>query len=264
MAVFIRQYAAFILFIPLLLSARPAAAEPVPGNSCAGLPAHAFQWAGGPENGGATDGMFCESNTWKGIINFQAGGNVGIGTASPAGSLDVISMLSPAFPAPWGIVSDQFSTDNYSATFMGRKARGTAAAPTAVVTGDFGGILSTSFYDGSGYNLAGWAGFVANGTIATGSVPTDFIVYTGSTNANPAERMRVLSSGNVGIGTTTPQATLDINGYLRLAKNSAQPAACSATNDGALALSHVYTLCICKGGSTSWVQSKDGTTACSW
>jgi hypothetical protein len=57
---------------------------------------------------------------------------------------------------------------------------------------------------------------------------------------------------------------LDVNGYMRLAKNSSQPVACSSTNDGAIALTHVYTLCICNGGSTNWVQSKDGLTACSW
>ena len=83
-------------------------------------------------------------------------------------------------------------------------------------------------------------------------------------NNSGQESMRVTQGKNVGIGTTSPQATLDVNGYARLAKNSSQPTGCSSTNDGAIALTHVYTLCICKGGSTSWVQSKDGTTACSW
>jgi hypothetical protein len=71
-------------------------------------------------------------------------------------------------------------------------------------------------------------------------------------------------AGTVAIGTSTTHATIDISGYVRLAKNSSQPIACSATNDGAVALTHVYTVCLCKGGTTSWVQSKDGSTACSW
>ena len=57
---------------------------------------------------------------------------------------------------------------------------------------------------------------------------------------------------------------LDVNGYERLKTNSSQTVACSATNDGAIALNHLYTLYVCNGGSTSWVQASDGATACSW
>ncbi|MGA8494386.1 MAG: hypothetical protein WB764_02815 [Xanthobacteraceae bacterium] len=59
----------------------------------------------------------------------------------------------------------------------------------------------------------------------------------------------VTSSGAVGIGTTSPEATLDVNGYIRLAKNSSRPVACSSTYDGSIALTALYTLCVCKGGS---------------
>jgi hypothetical protein len=72
------------------------------------------------------------------------------------------------------------------------------------------------------------------------------------------------SGGSVGIGTTSPQATLDVNGYMRLAANASQPAACAAGNDGAVALTHVYTICVCNGGATSWVKASDGSTACGW
>jgi hypothetical protein len=109
------------------------------------------------------------------------------------------------------------------------------------------------------YGASAIIGGVSEGSNAATSLI--FNLYNGSSSA---EQMRITSAGMVGIGTTTPQATLDVNGYMRLAKNTAQPVACSSTNDGAVALTHVYTLCICKGSSTSWVQSKDGTTACSW
>lgn len=55
-----------------------------------------------------------------------------------------------------------------------------------------------------------------------------------------------------------------LNSVARLAKYSSAPFACTSGIDGALALTHVYTLCLCNGGSSAWVQSKDGTTACSW
>jgi hypothetical protein len=33
--------------------------------------------------------MFCESNTWLGVINFQSNGRIGIGTTTPGYTLDV-------------------------------------------------------------------------------------------------------------------------------------------------------------------------------
>jgi hypothetical protein len=73
-------------------------------------------------------------------------------------------------------------------------------------------------------------------------------------------------AGNIGIGVgaTTPQATLDISGTMRLAKYAAQPFACEANKDGAIALTSGYRLCACKGSTTTWVFTSDGTTSCSW
>ncbi len=250
-----RQKPVFILSVIILsgvLALLPAvftralAAEAVPGGSCAGIAANAFQWAGGPQNGGALNGMFCESNAWTGVINFQSGGNVGIGTATPATTLDVES--GAANPV---LIGTTYSDGPGGWTEFLRSAAPNLAAGEAYIM-QFG----TNFY---GLNDSGYIGFVYNSAESA----TNFVTF-GLDNPSADNVLNITGSARVGIKTTTPQATLDINGYLRLAKNSAQPAACSATNDGALALSHVYTLCICKGGSTSWVQSKDGTTACSW
>ena len=111
--------------------------------------------------------------------------------------------------------------------------------------GSFGNVLDVGGFTASPYGL--WLQAADRGGLST-----DYPLVL-----NP-------NGGNVGIGTTSPQATLDINGSMRLAKNSSQPVACSSTHDGQIALTHNYTLCICKGGSSSWVQSKDGSTACSW
>jgi hypothetical protein len=69
-------------------------------------------------------------------------------------------------------------------------------------------------------------------------------------------------NGNLGIGTTSPQESLDINGQMKLKKNSAQPYACDATHDSAVSLTSKYTTCVCNG--TGWVLTADGTTACTW
>lgn len=77
-------------------------------------------------------------------------------------------------------------------------------------------------------------------------------------------RLSILDSGNVGIGTSSPQATLSVDGYMQLKVYSLAPAVCSATYDGALALTSQYTTCVCKGASNSWVRTTDGATACTW
>lgn len=60
-----------------------------------------------------------------------------------------------------------------------------------------------------------------------------------------------------------PASALDINGNVRLVKNSAQPAACAASNDGTLAMTSGYITCVCKN-DTGWVQTSDGATPCNW
>ncbi len=70
------------------------------------------------------------------------------------------------------------------------------------------------------------------------------------------------SSPKVGIGTAAPAATLDVAGFMRLAKSSSAPATCSATNEGAIALTSQHTLCVCNG--TAWAGIADGSTACAW
>lgn len=64
-------------------------------------------------------------------------------------------------------------------------------------------------------------------------------MFTGSVNQSPA----------IGIGTTAPEATLDINGYARLTTNASAPAACEAKNKGAIALNSESHICICDGSS---------------
>lgn len=53
-------------------------------------------------------------------------------------------------------------------------------------------------------------------------------------------------------------------GTAALVKNSTPPFACTSSHDSTIALTHLYTICVCNGGSGSWVQTNDGTTACSW
>ncbi len=185
-------------------------------------------------NGGVAIGTTYAGSNTAASNNLIVQGSVGIGTTVPAYALDV---------------------ENNNATVDTVKIRNLNAS----------GYSEIDFFDSTNANQA----FVSWDNASAPDTPNSFTLGTITANpinfvTNVVTRMTITSTGSVGIGTTGPQATLDVNGYARLAKNSSQPVACSSTNDGAIALTAVYTLCICKGGSTSWVQSKDGSTACAW
>jgi hypothetical protein len=70
------------------------------------------------------------------------------------------------------------------------------------------------------------------------------------------------NTGNVGVGTTSPQATLDVNGQMRLKVNSSEPYACDGTKAGDISLTSLFTTCVCNG--TEWVLTSDGLSDCGW
>jgi hypothetical protein len=76
-----------------------------------------------------------------------------------------------------------------------------------------------------------------------------------------SERLTVTSSG-VGVNTSTPAATLDINGYARLKMNTSQPVACAVGTRGSLALTTSGRACVCASNDV-WSDMVSG-KACNW
>jgi hypothetical protein len=149
----------------------------------------------------------------------QRDGNVGIGTTSPSSKLE-IAETSTSFNR--GLTISQYSTDAAGGLLQFKKSRGTQASPTTVADGDYILTSQSQVYDGTNYLATAGFGFRVSGTVATGSIPTDIFFNAGSANDtnmyNNAD-LFIKSSGNVGIGTTSPGAKLDVNGNTNITGN---------------------------------------------
>jgi hypothetical protein len=126
-------------------------------------------------------------------MRITSAGNVGIGTASPAHPIDAVSV-------------------------SGSAARFTSAT---------GGVPAIFKNNSSATSLISLLGSTSVNGVTLGAFGESFIL-----NANGTERMRIDSSGNVGIGTTAPDALLSVNGVASFGDGSA--AAPSITNFGDL------------------------------
>lgn len=118
-----------------------------------------------------------------------------------------------------------------------RRARGTAASPAAVEAGDTLGGFSFRGYGATGaFVQTGLVHAVIDDSVSGAEVPAALVFGAGRTSA--AERMRITSSGRVGIGTPSPSCALHVAGPVRVA-SIAKASLPSASSTGAGALLHV-------------------------
>ena len=113
---------------------------------------------------------------------------------------------------------------------------------------------------------------LANGSLGTipyqSSANTTSMLAVGTSgyilqsNGAAAPSWTSQSSLNVG-NASNVTGTADLTS-LKLTKNSVAPVACTSVIDGRIALTSLYTLCVCDGTTSTWVETSDGSTACSW
>ncbi|PCJ00618.1 MAG: hypothetical protein COB15_02270 [Flavobacteriales bacterium] len=137
------------------------------------------------------------------IIN-PDGGNLGIGTRTPTNSISVVS--SGAAGA---------GMDIYSSNPSGR-------ATVLVGEGNFGRYIYMG-YTNSAYNPGVHTAFgSARGNIYTGApngmnlISAEHLSFTTGGTTTNHERLRIAKNGNIGIGTISPAAKLDVQGSFRL------------------------------------------------
>ena len=165
------------------------------------------------------------------------GGSVGIGTTTPGATLDVVGSgrfyTSDSTTAQMTLLNSSSTAARYPAVaimnYAGSfgsghpvvsfgSARGAWGSGTAVQSGDGLGQIDLNTNDGSNtstvYIAAPLAMYATENHSSTGhGFYTRFAtVPNGSTTS--VERMRIDSTGYVGIGTMTPNATLQVNGTI--------------------------------------------------
>jgi hypothetical protein len=157
---------------------------------------------------------------------------VGIGTSSPKLSLDIRTDNTSTIR---GAGFSQYSSNNFASLLFLNKFRGSLANPSPVINSDYTGGLILSGYNGTSNSVSSMSigsiiiGGRINGNVTSNSLPQDLYFATGATTnqIDPyglnTVRMVISSTGNVGIGTTTPVRKLHINSVMRLEPTSSSP-----------------------------------------
>lgn len=185
----------------------------------------------------------------SGNINNTNSGNVGIGTSAPDTALHVSSGSLSAYPKVYGSQTTWTSaifSNNYDATLRLRHSSAVSTFYTDASTQAIN--FSTNGYSNSRLFISG-GGNVGMGTTSpigrldvrqignSGSLATfltsyganedtylrggssSAVVHIGDVSTTTSKLLLMENGGNVGIGTTNPQAALDVNGSINVSGN---------------------------------------------
>ena len=115
----------------------------------------------------------------------------------------------------YGLIFLDTYADAAASFSVQRRARGTVATPLAVTSGDTLGGFSFRGYNPNGtFSQTGLVHVVVDDTVSGSETPGALVFSTG--RASAAERMRIASSGRVGIGTASPSCALHVAGPVRV------------------------------------------------
>jgi hypothetical protein len=147
-------------------------------------------------------------------MRLDTSGNVGIGTSSPGLPLDVYNATSSLIRAQGDstvqIVAARNSTDTTAASLVLRKFRGTVASPSAAASGDTTGSLTFQGFGGTNNRATAQIISTLDTYVSDTNISGSLAFNTNAGSTGTTERMRINSSGNVGIGTSAPDYLLTL------------------------------------------------------
>jgi hypothetical protein len=172
-----------------------------------------------------------DGSVWKDAVSVSnASGNVGIGGATdPVSPLHIgdansaavssalittdMMVISAQATAPGFNIIAVGSSAPHRGVFKATRARGTLSSPTAVETGDNTFSLLGAALDGTAQRATAGITFEVDGTVTDNvQAPQAIVFQTGA--ASRSERVRINSSGNMGIGTASPDEKLTVAGII--------------------------------------------------
>jgi hypothetical protein len=172
-----------------------------------------IDFAGGITNFNSEQGGFTfETSSVASAMAITAAGNVGIGTSSPqtpwiTGTASTLSVVNSAKYTGLDIKSYSTSFNHCGAIALGHSKSATINTQAATTTGDFIGTVSFEGVNSSSAVTAGaYIATEQTGVAGATYIPSALKFATSTGSAAAAERMRIDSSGNVGIGTSSPSS----------------------------------------------------------
>lgn len=150
---------------------------------------------------------------------------LGIGTSTPAVNLDI------AGDGSLNVDLTRSSDTTAGPSVRQKKTRGTGAAPTIVQNGDTLGSNTFFGWDGAAFTNGARIRSVVDNTPSASVMPAAILFET-ATGASLLERARITSTGNLGIGTTTPTHLVEAYGGSFFQSPSQSTVATSASING--------------------------------